>query len=604
MCGITGYFSYQNKVQPKSFYQAHLLLKHRGPDDEGFVSLQSNNIEFLRGDDSNTHISNQKHISESQKTNLLLGHRRLSIIDLSTDGHQPFEFEGLYLTYNGEIYNYIELRDKLKIKGYSFQTQTDTEVFLKAYHCWGVEAFNKFNGMWAAGIYHKEDNKLLLTRDRFGIKPLYYSYQNNELFFASEVKFIRKFIKTTLNKKVAQAYLDDCLLDYSKETFFNEINELEPAHFLEFNNENIQIKKYWIFQPKIDKSISYDEAKQKVAQLFDKSIDYRMRADVEVGSLLSGGLDSNAIVGNLNHRNKMADIFHTFTADFKEKAFSEKEYVDETIKSIPKLKPHFIYPNPDELEDKLNDILYYQEFPFRSLAIFSQYEIYQYIAKNTNVKVLLNGQGSDEQFAGYSYHYFYALVDYLKQGKIKSFISMWQVIKKNRNISNINLFKNILKLLINKEILNKKMFSEFQKTPLREYLRYEDRMSMMTSKETRLPFMDKNLIEYSFSLQNSYKINEQSNKRVLRDVVGYVVKKIVDRTDKQGFVSPQENWQQQELKLIMIKTFEDANYQIMGKNIKQIVDNYFQNKNNEIYQIWRWFCFLNWQQLNFRNSKL
>jgi asparagine synthase (glutamine-hydrolysing) len=315
MCGITGYFSYQNKVQPKSFYQAHLLLKHRGPDDEGFISLQNNNIEFLRGDDSNTQILKQKHINESQETNLLLGHRRLSIIDLSTDGHQPFEFKGLYLTYNGEIYNYIELRDELKTKGYSFQTQTDTEVFLKAYHCWGVEAFNKFNGMWAAGIYHKKENKLVLTRDRFGVKPLYYSYQNNRLFFASEVKFIRKFIKVSLNKKVAQAYLDDCLLDYSKETFFNEINELEPAHFLEFDNENVQIKKYWTFQPKIDKSISYDEAKQKVSQLFDKAIDYRMRADVEVGSLLSGGLDSNAIVGNLNHRNKMTDSFHTFTAD-------------------------------------------------------------------------------------------------------------------------------------------------------------------------------------------------------------------------------------------------------------------------------------------------
>jgi asparagine synthase (glutamine-hydrolysing) len=599
MCGITGYFSYKNKIQPRDFYQAHLLLKHRGPDDEGFASLQNNQLELLRGNDSNQKASEQRHISESQETNLLLGHRRLSVIDLSTDGHQPFEFEGLYLTYNGEIYNYIELRDELKNKGYSFQTQTDTEVFLKAYHCWGVEAFNKFNGMWAAGIYHKKDNKLLLTRDRFGIKPLYYAYKNNELFFASEVKFIRKFVETNLNKKVAQAYLDDCLLDYSSETFFKEINELEPAHYLEFNNNNIQSKKYWLYQSKIDYSITYEEAKEEISKLFNQSIDYRMRADVEVGSLLSGGLDSNAIVYNLNYRNRMNETFHTFTADFKEEEFSEKLYVDETIKNIPKLKPHFIYPDPDKLKEKLEKILYYQEFPFRSLAVFSQYEIYQHIAKYTQVKVLLNGQGSDEQFAGYSYHYFYALVDDLKLGNFKEFFTMFKFIKQIKNTSTFYLFKTIIKLLLNKETLNKKLFSEFQITPLREYLRYEDRMSMMVSKETRLPFMDKDLIEYSFKLKNNYKINSKQNKAILRSVVNYVDKKIINRKDKQGFVSPQENWQQEQLKALMLEVFQDNNYMVLDKNVKTHVNDYFQGKSNNVYQIWRWFCFLKWQNISF-----
>ena len=194
MCGITGFFSYHKKISLRKYYRAHLKISHRGPDDEGFIAVCDDKIERLRGSDSDKTFSNLRHIENLKNSNLVIGHRRLSIIDLSSAGHQPFNFESLYLSYNGEIYNYIELRDELISLGYTFYTKTDSEVFIKAYHCWKEEAFNKFNGMWAASIYDARDNKLVLTRDRFGIKPLYYSNYDGALYFSSETKFIKDFI--------------------------------------------------------------------------------------------------------------------------------------------------------------------------------------------------------------------------------------------------------------------------------------------------------------------------------------------------------------------------------------------------------------------------
>jgi len=287
-----------------------------------------------------------------------------------------------------------------------------------------------------------------------------------------------------------------------------------------------------------------------------------MRSDVEVGALLSGGLDSNAIVGNLNSRGKLNNNLQVFSAVFEEESFSEKNYIEMTLSRISSLTGNFVYPSPYDIQEKLNHILYFQEFPFRSLAVFSQFEIYGNIKKNTDIKVVLNGQGSDEQFGGYTYHYIYLLAGYLKEFKLMSYLRELNYYAKYRSISKVVESLNVLKLMLKSirefscfdvDMLTSKMFSEFQYTPMREYLRYEDRNSMMASIESRLPFMDYNLIEYSFTLKNEYKISKGVNKRVLRDVVkNYVAEDIIQRKDKMGFISPQEVWQKTILKDLIL----------------------------------------------------
>ena len=246
MCGITGYVSFVNKINTNAYYEAHKKIAHRGPDDEGFVYKNKyGDMIFLKGDDT-TFNNDLDHILNTDKSFFIMGHRRLSIIDLTPDGHQPFSYKNLYMVYNGEIYNYLELREELIQYGYIFETNTDTEVFLKAYHFWGVEAFNKFNGMWAAAIYDNEIERVVLTRDRFGVKPLYYTYIDNNLIFASEIKFVVSFTKDRkINEKAVYAYLRYSLLEYNNETFIQNIYSLQSGNYLVFDKNGISINKYY-----------------------------------------------------------------------------------------------------------------------------------------------------------------------------------------------------------------------------------------------------------------------------------------------------------------------------------------------------------------------
>jgi len=307
MCGITGFFSYKNKIDTKKYYKAHLKITHRGPDDEGFIYKNGNNqIEYLKGNDTIDELQDGTHIVEKEPSNLILGHRRLSIIDLTSNGHQPYNYKQLSLVYNGEIYNYIELRDELKELGYGFETDSDTEVFLKAYHCWGVEAFNKFNGMWASAIYDENKNTILLIRDRFGIKPLYYSLVDDNLIFGSEIKFVSSFMdKLYVNEQMVYEYLRFNHLDHTNQTLFKDILQLEPNSYMVFSKEGIEILNYWELEE--EKNISKEDIEKKL----NDAISLRMRSDVEVGSLLSGGIDSSIILGIINQK-KYTDKFQTF----------------------------------------------------------------------------------------------------------------------------------------------------------------------------------------------------------------------------------------------------------------------------------------------------
>jgi len=622
MCGITGFFSYKNKIDTKRFYEAHLKIAHRGPDDEGFIYKNGNNqIEHLKGNDTIDEYKNREYIINKPSSSLILGHRRLSIIDLTSHGHQPFVFENLYLVYNGEIYNYIELRDELKKIGYVFETETDTEVFLKAFHCWGTDAFNKFNGMWASAIYDAKKDEILLTRDRFGIKPLYYSIVNDNLIFGSEIKFVSSFMKDLYpNEQRIYDYLRFNYIDHTNETLFKDILQLEPNSYLLYSIEGIKTVEYWDMK---EENISKNEIEKKL----NDAIKLRMRSDVEVGSLLSGGIDSSLILGIINDK-KYIKKFQTFSAVFKEEKFSEKKYIDKFETNNIELKKNYIYPKAEELISIIDELIYMQEEPFRSLAVFSQYNIYKNIKNTTDIKVLLNGQGADEIFTGYTEYYYIYLLELLRTLSFSKFILEFNSFAKNRKIKKLNLLKQLIIIYLSssfrksdkynifnknfniskrkkkfQNILKNSLWSSLTFSALREYLRYEDRNSMRFSLESRLPFLDFKLVNSAFSLKNSSKIKDGFSKVVLRDIAkGKIPDVILQRKDKMGFISPQEAWQKTILQNEFEKVFEEINKNgiFIFINEKQIYDIYQKYKNNQFSDwpfIWRVYCLYKWKKV-------
>lgn len=622
MCGITGFFSYKNRCETKKYYKAHKKIAHRGPDDEGFIYKNENNsLEHLSGDDTIEELKNREHIASKNPSLLMLGHRRLSIIDLTSHGHQPFVFENLYMVYNGEIFNYVELRDELISQGYRFETKSDTEVFIKAYHCWGVESFNKFNGMWAAAIYDKNRDDIVLTRDRFGIKPLYYSLVDDSLIFGSEIKFVSSFFdKLAANEQMVYEYLRFNHIDHTNQTLFKDIFQVEPSTYLVYSKNDTNIVRYF--------EIGDVRTSQQIVESYLKnSIKLRMRSDVEVGSLLSGGIDSSAILGLINSE-KYAKNFQTFSAVFYEEQYSEKKYIDEFKADNLEVKKHFIYPKAEALLNAIDELVYTQEEPFRSLAVFSQYEIYKYIKNNTNTTVLLNGQGADEIFTGYTSFYYVYLLELLRTFKLKLFSVEFNAFKKNRSLSNKNILMQLAKTFVNMlierndkyKIFNKnfvpikakKRFSDLLKnslyenltfSALREYLRYEDKNSMRFSLESRLPFLDYRLVQSAYSLNNEEKIRHGVSKFTLREIAkGKIPDETLERKDKMGFVSPQEVWQKTILKEELDTVFQDINQNglfefIDTKKIVKLYENYKKGSMNNWSLIWDFYVIYKWKKI-------
>lgn len=609
MCGISGFFT-KHPIDSSFYYKAHQYIRHRGPDDEGFLYKKESELIAAKGKDTIAYYEHLPGIEAVPKTDLILGHRRLAIIALSYQGHQPYQFQQLSLVYNGELYNYKTLRETLVKKGYIFETNTDTEVILKSYHYWGEKAFEKWNGMWALAIYDQKQHQLILSRDRFGSKPLFYSIYNNVLYFASEIKFILAALPKfpSINPQTAYHYIEHTGIAYTNETMWNNIFELAPANYAIITPE-IQLKStvYWSIQPQ--QIIKNKEvAIEKFSTLFEDAIRLRLQSDVQVGSLLSGGLDSTGIVSILLKKLwQTRDNFHAFSAIFKEAIYSEKLYIEKTTQEFsPALKTHYVQPQIEAVQEDFEQLLYHIEYPFRSLAVYSQYKLYQYIQQKTSVKVLLNGQGADELFAGYNNNYFMLFVALIRSFKFNTLFNEISLLKQNRKTKNKELIMGVLRVLKKQKSFPSfptQLYQQVTTNPLREYLLYDDRMSMAFGKEARTPFLDYRLVEFAFSLADNLKINQHRNKFIVREgFKGYVPKLILNRKDKMGFVSPQEIWQQQQLKPII-----EASYH---KNLSQSIllslpkhkkwltefEQYFNRKHNNWQKIWRIYNFLEWEK--------
>lgn len=548
MCGISGIINRNNvAVKHTEIQKINDLIAHRGPDSEGFY--HQNNFSF--------------------------GHRRLSIIGLGKEGHQPMDFQDTYtITFNGEIYNYIEIKKELQTLGYVFQTSTDTEVILAAYHKWKEQCVQKFNGMWAFAIHDKESNTIFCSRDRFGIKPFYYLENENQFVFGSEIKQLLHFIKKPLvNKNLLLDYLIIGFEDHNNETFFKEILKLKAGHNLVYNlsDHSAKIKAYYKIRLET-KTDSEDEAISNYKNSLTSAIRLRMRSDVKVGTCLSGGLDSSALaaISSSVYNEETKDKFNAIHAKSSEINTDESIYAKQVAEHC-NLNLNTIEPSTQDFIDNIDEIIYTQEEPFGSPSVFMQYFVLKK-AKEINCKVMLDGQGGDETLLGYEKYY----PAYLKSLNILNFIKEFINSSKNSKLSKIDLLKyffyftqyririkrlkrknsylkpNILKRfnsktleLLSKNYLNieKLQLFEIEKTQLPHLLRYEDKNSMRNSIETRLPFIDYNVLEQALSSNNQFKIKDGWTKYILRKSINHLLpKEVVWRKNKLGFNAPENTW--------------------------------------------------------------
>lgn len=527
MCGIAGVFNVNgNYVDADKAQQMCDVMAHRGPDGEG------------------------KWMNENK--NLTLLHRRLSIIDLSTAASQPMILndQRLVIIFNGEIYNYLELKKELSAHGVKFSTSSDTEVLLKAYQYWGQGCVDHLNGMFAFTIWDNDKQELFCARDRFGEKPFHYYFSDGVFVFSSEIKSILAYCSDIkIDEQVLQQYLSDSLELDNKQTFFSRVYALEPASTLVVSSHKFEIKKYWTIEIKEDK-IGFEESRNKFKELFYKSLQLRLRSDVPVGSSLSGGLDSSSVVCSLSAL-KIKNM-QTFSARFKSELDEGKWIKDVGEKTA--YENNEVWPDPETFLDELEKMIWHHEYPPGSASVFAQWSVMK-LPRTKGVKVLLDGQGADEFLAGYDELKYYALWEHYSKGNWKFFFEERNHFKKHygidKSIGYTFLLDPFLKLIGKKRSVYKyghslkQILKFYTENRLSELLRYADRNSMANSIEVRLPFLDHHLVEFVFTLPIHHIYSKGKTKYILRESMADLLPdSVYNRTDKIGFAPPQNKWMQ------------------------------------------------------------
>lgn len=572
MCGIAGIISSNTflvtKEQLKKMTDA---LAHRGSDGEAQWINAAGNVG--------------------------LGHRRLSIIDLTDAAAQPMHYLNRYsIVYNGEIYNYIELKETLYKKGYRFQSNSDTEIILAAYDCWKEDCLEQFDGMFAFAIVDKKEQNIFAARDRFGEKPFYYVATEDRFVFASEMK---AFWALGIEKKTDDKMLLNFLaLGYVQnanaieQTFFQNIYSLPPGSFLKLTIKTLTYRTYvyWDIDKDAELKISSKDAIEKYRELFTLSVKRRLRSDVAVGTSLSGGLDSSTILATINHS---GSEFKTFSAIFPGFKKDESKYIQAVIEYLSATKPtskqlqkNTIEPSALGLIKDFKTLCYHQEEPFQSSSIYAQFKVFE-LAKQHRVKVLLDGQGADETLAGYNKYIHWYLQQLTGKGKFIAAQKEKQLLRENKlpfkwGINNylaaylpahavIKLEQNeYLKTVrqpdINKDFiaalqgrewegirkpiitkLNDILYFNTHTSGLQELLRFADRNSMAHGIEVRLPFLNHELVQFIFSLPADFKIHDGWTKWLLRKMMDKKLPdQIVWRKDKVGYEPPQFQWMHNE----------------------------------------------------------
>jgi asparagine synthase (glutamine-hydrolysing) len=570
------------------------LSEHRGPDGEGLF----------------------------QKDNVTMGHRRLAIIDLTNNGKQPMSFrERYHIVFNGEIYNYIELKQDLIRLGYQFKTHTDTEVILIGYAHFGKDIFSKLNGMWSIIIYDQMSKKVIVSRDRFGEKPLYYLNHNNRILISSEIKQLTPFLdKVEPNMNVIFNYIYVRQEDYSDETFFLKIKSFLPSHYYVLNtsleSNTFYGKRYYSLRENLEGR--GDITEESFLNTFKESIKIRLRSDVPNGVLLSGGIDSSSIateVANQQTSNDEMTFFHARSFEYQNDESKKAKFIADNLST----KLITFTPNPESLVEQLKEVAYTQDQPFGGPSILMGYNIYKRIGE-TSTKVILGGQGADEILLGYE-RYISAFINplnLLSLVKIRNFskktsVAYMDFIKYFFYFRNYHSRKFILdrSRCLKKEFIAKQdmglvyktvgaysdtlnlQIEEIESLQLPHLLRYEDRNSMASSVESRLPFLDHNLVEKSLLLPLDSKIFDGWTKFILR---GYLeannLSNIAWQKQKYGFEAPLNFWfENQSINFFKIINDSKIVREIcVEKEIKKLI------QKKDINKLWPYISLALWEK--------
>lgn len=569
MCGIAGIISANpQEITIQRLQSMTDVIAHRGPDGDGHW------------------------ISPNGKVGL--GHRRLSIIDLSHEADQPMHYLDRYsLVFNGEIYNYLELKETLLKQGYTFRTQSDTEVLMALYDKHRESCLSLLDGMFAFVLYDRQENTAFIARDRFGEKPFFYHYKEGSYFlFGSEMKALwAGGVKKEVSNRMLFNYLSFGYIENPEdlsETFYEGCTRLEHSHYLKLDINTLrftQHKYYDISWQETNRSITISQAKERFHELFYTSVQRRLRSDVPVGSSLSGGLDSSLVVCVIDALKKNSNQKqNTFSAVFPGFEKDERKYMDYVIAKT-KVEPHFVTPNDEGLLQDIEKLSWHQEEPYGSASIYAQYCVMR-LAKEHHVTVLLDGQGADEILAGY-HTYYNAYFNELKQSNHHYYKKQLQSYSELHAYNSINgitpksvgervrsvspaLVKPIKKLKLQVQQLKNPVFdsdyfntykNDIFKTPgshfntlneslynsslkhgLQQLLRYADRNSMAQSREVRLPFLFHEMVEFLFQLPAQFKINDGWTKWIMRETFSILPTEIAWRKDKIGYEPPQKSW--------------------------------------------------------------
>lgn len=562
MCGIAGIFRpNERQVHSNELKAMTDVIVHRGPDGEGYWT----------------------------KDNIGFGHRRLSIIDLSDNAKQPMHFanERYTITYNGEIYNYLELREKLISKGYSFRSKSDTEVVLALYDQKKESFLKDLDGMFAMAIWDDKEKSLFCARDRFGEKPFYYSYSNGNLYFCSEMKGLwAAGIRKELDPHMAEHYMlsGRVTKNENTSTFYKGIKQLEAAHYMIVREgKQPEISRYYEINISKCETLNEDQAIEKFSEIFTKSVSLRLRADVTVGSSLSGGLDSSSIVMMIDKLKNESARQNTFSARFKDFSKDEGEHIHQVIKVCKNVLGHEIYPSNEEMQSDFEKLKWHQEEPFASASIFAQWKVMS-LAKQHKTIVLLDGQGADEYLAGYLPYYrtYFKQLYFTNKSHYKNEFKSYNNLRDNSAVSveeqetlrmKIGRIKKTLlnqPLPYNSDSLSIELKTHVQSFGLKELLRYADRNAMAHSREVRLPFLSHHLVDYVFSLPDNMKLRNGYTKYILRKSMESILpKSITWRIDKIGYEPPQSNWLANDFWRAKIESGKKIQASYFGKNVKQ-----------------------------------